>query len=112
MQVNGTQLAAGCKDGTVISWSYPSGEIFFQMNDHKEPAYGIKWNPFREDVFAARHGVRIAFRFSISFYLNAERKTLTSLISFSYFLSHFTVQREVAVVEYASERRRHKGRSF
>ena len=59
MQVNGTQLAAGCEDGTVIAWSYPKGEILFQMNEHEE-SIGIKWNPFRQDVFVTRHGVRNA----------------------------------------------------
>ena len=58
VQVDGTQLAAVCKDGTFITWSYPSGEIpseIFQMNT-KQLVYGIKWNPFRQDVFATHHG--------------------------------------------------------
>ena len=60
MQVNGTQLAAGYKDGSVIAWSYPKGEILFQMKEHKEWVFEIKWNPFTQDVFAACQWVRIA----------------------------------------------------
>ena len=60
MQVNGTQLAAGCNDGTVVAWSYPTGKILFKMNEQKEWVAEIKWNPFRQDVFAARQGVRNA----------------------------------------------------
>ena len=58
VQVNGTQLAAGCEDGTVIAWSYPKGEILFQMKGHAEWENTINWNPFRQDVFAARDRVR------------------------------------------------------
>ena len=60
MQVNGAQLAAVCKDDTVIAWSYPSGEILFQTNEPKELVFEIKWNPFRQDVFATLHKVRMA----------------------------------------------------
>ena len=56
--MNGTQLAAGYDDGTVITWSYPSGKILFQMNSHKKMVYRIKWNQFRQDVFATLHWVR------------------------------------------------------
>ena len=123
MQVNGTQLAAGCNDGTVIAWSYPKGEILFQMNEHKG-VYGIKWNPLRQDVFATRHRVRNAvdslFHCSIRlfriFLFGGGRKVANNLIlstslSFfsSFFISHFS--EEIVFVEYASERRRHKGKS-
>ena len=50
--MNGTQLAALYNDGTVIAWSYPSGEILFQMKGNKGGE--IKWNPLRQDVFATR----------------------------------------------------------
>ena len=56
MQVDGTQLAAVCSDETVIAWSYPKGTILFQMKGSSGGE--IKWNPFRQDVFATRHLVR------------------------------------------------------
>ena len=58
--MNGTQLAAWCYYGPVIAWSYPSGEILFQMKGHAEWVAEIEWNPFRQDVFAASHWVRNA----------------------------------------------------
>ena len=57
IKVNGTQLAAGCRDGIVIVWSYPTGEILFQINKDHSVAK-IKWNPFRENVFASRYDVK------------------------------------------------------
>ena len=57
--MNGTQLVAGYDDGTIIVWSYPSGKILFQMNEHEFPVAEIKWNPFRQDVFSTRHRIRI-----------------------------------------------------
>ena len=57
--MNGTQLVAAWEEGPVIAWSYPSGEILFQMKELKN-SIEIKWNPFRQDVFAARHQVRNA----------------------------------------------------
>ena len=54
LQVNGTQLA-GCNDyGTIIVWSYPSGEILFQADKQadKRMQTTIKWNPFSQDIFA------------------------------------------------------------
>ena len=80
MQVNGTQLTAACFDGTVTAWSYPKGKILFKMKGHKESVFEIKWNPFKQDVFATRQRVRNAvdslFRrlsaFSVSFYLEGE----------------------------------------
>ena len=126
MQANGTQLAAGWYDGTVIAWSYPKGEILFQMNEHKG-VYGIKWNPLRQDVFATRHRVRNAvdslFHCSIRlfriFLFGGGRKVANNLIvstslsffPFPFFISHFLVWKEIVVLEYASERRRHKGKS-
>ena len=58
--MNGTQLAAGYDDGTVIAWSYPSGKILFQTKKHRELVTKIKWNPFKQEVFITRHRVRIA----------------------------------------------------
>ena len=57
--MNGTQLAAVYYGGTVIAWSYPSGKILFQMNT-EHWLNEIKWNPFRQDVFASCYRVRIA----------------------------------------------------
>ncbi len=51
-KVNGTQLAAGCADGTVIVWSYPSGDVLFEEKKHSDKVKLITWNPFRQDVFA------------------------------------------------------------
>ena len=61
VQVNGTQLAAVWFDGTVIAWSYPKGEILFQIKGNSRDE--IKWNPFRQDVFAASHRVRNAVNY-------------------------------------------------
>ncbi len=49
-KVDGTQLAAGCDDGTVIVWSYPSGDVIFEENKHSTEVDSIAWNPFRQDV--------------------------------------------------------------
>ena len=56
----GTQLAAAWFDGTVIAWSYPSGEIIFQINEHKAHVNIMKWNPFKPDIFVTLHRVRNA----------------------------------------------------
>ncbi len=53
-QVNGTRLAAGFEDGTVIAWSYPSGNVIFRMKKHSDYVKLIVWNPFRQDVLATR----------------------------------------------------------
>ena len=63
--MNGTQLAACCSYGSVTAWSYPRGEILFQsvlfQREVQEWMDEIKWNPFRQDVFATRHhGVKNA----------------------------------------------------
>ena len=134
-QVNGTQMAAGCNDGTVIAWSYPKGEILFQMKGHKELVNRIKWNPFREDVFATFCYVRIVANYfyitcSASSYLDEfptwkscqkiveedwnwfNYSVNFSLLSFSFFISQSSGRKEISVVEYGSERRRHKGKSI
>ncbi len=54
-KVNGTQLAAGGVDGTVIVWSYPSGRVLFEEKKHSDEVNLIAWNPFRQDVLATRH---------------------------------------------------------
>ena len=89
-------MAARCKDGTVIAWSYPSGKILFQMKEHKE-SFGIKWNPFRQDVFAASHRVRNAvnslFHSPVSYlfiYLEAEGKLYINNLIVSTSLSFFS----------------------
>ena len=78
MQVNGTQLAAVWFDGTVVAWSYPKGEILFQMKEHKERVIAIKWNPLRQDVFAThqvRNAVDCLFHSPVlHFFLEAEGK--------------------------------------
>ena len=82
-QVNGTQLAAAdcchnlncydvdepsCHHAVIIAWSYPSGQILFQRKkEHSVDT--IKWNPFRQDVFATIHSVRIYNEISF-LYLN------------------------------------------
>ncbi|XP_045030891.1 uncharacterized protein LOC116919760 isoform X4 [Daphnia magna] len=49
--IDGTQLAAGFDDGTVVVWSYPECKIFFQK---KLPRIitKINWNPTRPNLFA------------------------------------------------------------
>ncbi|KAI9561296.1 hypothetical protein GHT06_012252 [Daphnia sinensis] len=49
---DGNQLAAGFKNGDVTVWSYPAGNILFQMNQHLEEVTTIEWNPSRLDVLA------------------------------------------------------------
>ena len=64
--MNGTQLAAGCRDGIVTVWSYPICKIIFQINKDHSVAK-IKWNPFRQDIFASRYDVKLFFIFSSIF---------------------------------------------
>ncbi len=54
--MNGTQLAAGCADGTVVVWSYPSGDVLFEEKKHSDLVGLIAWNPFKQDVLATREG--------------------------------------------------------
>ena len=65
--MNGTQLAAGCRDGIVTVWSYPICKIIFQINKDHSVAK-IKWNPFRQDIFASRYDVNLFFIFPL-FYI-------------------------------------------
>ncbi|KAK4004494.1 hypothetical protein OUZ56_006228 [Daphnia magna] len=47
--IDGTRLAVGFDDGTVVVWSYPECKIFFQK---KLPFAKINWNPTRPNLFA------------------------------------------------------------
>jgi hypothetical protein len=50
------------KKTVIVCWSYPSGEILFQKKLDDEKMTGIKWNPFRPNVFAAfSYGVSCFF---------------------------------------------------
>ena len=82
LQVNGTQLAAAgcchdvyelsCHHAIIIVWSYPSGQILFQKK--KEHLFDtIKWNSFRQDIFATINSVRIHNEISF-LYLNHDIK--------------------------------------
>ncbi|XP_046634536.1 uncharacterized protein LOC124313770 [Daphnia pulicaria] len=51
--LEGTQLATIFHYDVIVCWSYPSGEILFQKKLDDEKMTGIKWNPFRPNVFAA-----------------------------------------------------------
>ena len=86
--MTGTQLAAGDVDGTVIAWSYPSGEIFFQMNELRERVDQIKWNPFREDVFVTRGPV---VKIAVHSLLDSHLQHLFVCI-FSFFILIFKVR--------------------
>ena len=67
-----------------------------------------------------RRGFFVPFACSVSFYLfGGGRKVVNNLIvstSLSFFssflISHFSGRQKIVVVEYASEQRRHKGKSF
>ena len=126
--MNGTQLAACCSYGSVTAWSYPRGEILFQsvlfQREVQEWMDEIKWNPFRQDVFATRHGVKKRREFFVpshfptfseSFCLEAGKR-FQFLQLFNQLLSLFLFRifsglQQIVSVEYASERRRHKGKS-
>ncbi|KAK4004457.1 hypothetical protein OUZ56_006192 [Daphnia magna] len=49
--INGTQLAAGFRDGTVVVWSYPECKILFQK-EFPILITEINWNPTRHNLFA------------------------------------------------------------
>ncbi|XP_046648414.1 DNA excision repair protein ckn1-like [Daphnia pulicaria] len=53
---DGSQLAAGCKDNTLIVWSsFPTGEILLNTNCDFKWVYRIAWNPVKPDIFATLH---------------------------------------------------------
>ncbi len=53
MQTDGTKVAAGSDDGTVIIWSYPGdGKQVFRRNGRSNFPL-IVWNPFNRDVLAS-----------------------------------------------------------
>ncbi|XP_045030834.1 uncharacterized protein LOC116920420 [Daphnia magna] len=52
--INGTQLAAGFDNLTVVVWSYPECEILFQ-NKLRYSIEEINWNPTRPNLFAAHY---------------------------------------------------------
>ena len=95
LQVNGTQLAAAgcCHDvyelswhhAIIIVWSYPSGQILFHKK--KEHLFDtIKWNSFRQDIFATINSVRIHNEISF-LYLNHDIKGLyISCLNFPLFI--------------------------
>ncbi|XP_046648308.1 F-box-like/WD repeat-containing protein TBL1XR1 isoform X2 [Daphnia pulicaria] len=49
---NGTQLAAGCADGTIVVWNYPNGDVLFKIK-HCSGLEIMVWNPFRPDLLAS-----------------------------------------------------------
>ncbi|XP_045031107.1 F-box-like/WD repeat-containing protein TBL1XR1-A [Daphnia magna] len=52
--INGTQLAFGVGDGTLVVWSYPKCEILFQRSIYVRFDYRplMEWNPTRPNLFA------------------------------------------------------------
>ncbi|KZR96973.1 Uncharacterized protein APZ42_008389, partial [Daphnia magna] len=50
--INGTQLAAGFDDDTLVVWSYPECKILFQEK-FEDRIDEINWNPTRPNLFAA-----------------------------------------------------------
>ncbi len=61
IKADGTQLAAGCPDGSVVLFSYPSGDILFEIKQHlpSSPPV-IVWNPFNRDVLATH--LRVSYK--------------------------------------------------
>ncbi|XP_046457612.1 U5 small nuclear ribonucleoprotein 40 kDa protein-like [Daphnia pulex] len=50
---DGSQLAAGCKDNTVIVWSsFPTGDVLLNTNCDFKWVYRIAWNPVKPNIFA------------------------------------------------------------
>lgn len=49
---NGTQLAAGCADGTIVVWNYPNGDVLFKIKNCSQFEVMV-WNPFRPDMLAS-----------------------------------------------------------
>ncbi|XP_057379679.1 uncharacterized protein LOC130701980 [Daphnia carinata] len=49
---DGTQLATGCSDGTIIVWEYPSGDILFEVESHLKPLTEMNWNLFKTNILA------------------------------------------------------------
>ncbi|XP_045030887.1 uncharacterized protein LOC116919760 isoform X3 [Daphnia magna] len=54
--INGTQLAAGFRDDTLVVWSYPECEILFQK-ELPDCFTEINWNPTRPNLFAVYYGL-------------------------------------------------------
>jgi hypothetical protein len=58
-QFDGTQLAAGCEDDTVIVWSsFPTGDVLSHTNRDFKWVQLIVWNPVRPDIFATLDKVK------------------------------------------------------
>ncbi|XP_045035337.1 serine/threonine-protein kinase ATG1b-like [Daphnia magna] len=54
--INGTRLAAGFRDDTLVVWSYPECEILFQKK-FSDCFTEINWNSTRPNLFAAYHKI-------------------------------------------------------
>jgi hypothetical protein len=61
--VNGSRLAAGCDEGDVYVWAYPSAEIIFKVKEHTDWIDTLFWNPFNEHLFASLDIVMSRFFF-------------------------------------------------
>ncbi|KAI9552468.1 hypothetical protein GHT06_022834 [Daphnia sinensis] len=48
----GTELATGCSNGTIIVWDYPSGNILFEVESHLKPLTEMNWNLFQTNMSA------------------------------------------------------------
>ncbi|XP_046460645.1 F-box-like/WD repeat-containing protein TBL1Y [Daphnia pulex] len=55
--VDGTRLAAGCFDGTVVVWHYNNSDISlipFQAKEHNLAVFAVIWNRWNRNLFASR----------------------------------------------------------
>lgn len=74
--MNGSRLAAGCNEGSVYVWAYPTAEIVYKVQEHRDWIETLFWSPFKEHLFASCHIV-ISLLFNLFNFLR-----LTQIIFF------------------------------
>lgn len=80
--MDGTRLAAGCFDGTVVVWHYNNSDtslIPFQAKEHNLAVFAVIWNRWNRNLFASRSRDEVFTNYRFLVYVTRCQFSFTAL---------------------------------